>query len=153
MKAHTTNIARRAWENAEMASLLVLSRALSEVLCVQDLALISDYAGSLARWMSPLRAKPDTLVRGSHLAYRWSRRIPGANCLHRATATRVWLGTYRVPSKIVLGFRKNDGLQGHAWLEVPVEGASMLLFVSDEDGYEAIAYPGANWRAAGATVQ
>lgn len=119
-----------------MGGLIALSRGLSSALRVQDLVALSERAGATLRWTSPLRRREDTLARSRHLAYRWSRWVPGANCLHRATATRVWLAAYRMDSRVVLGFRKRESLEGHAWLEVALPEAVTLLFVSDDDGYE-----------------
>jgi hypothetical protein len=72
-------------------------------------------------------------------AFRASRFIPGANCLHRAFAVRVWLATQGVEAAIVLGFRKREDLEGHAWLEIPTAtGRVLRLFCTDEDGYTKV---------------
>ena len=136
MTRRTTSPVRKIAENLAMGGLIALSRGLSTTLKVQDVVTLSERAGTALRWTSPLRQNDDTLIRSRHLAYRWSRFVPGANCLHRATATRVWLAAYRMESRVVLGFRKRNGLEGHAWLEVSLPEAVTLMFVSDDDGYE-----------------
>ena len=69
------------------------------------------------------------------LAARASRLIPGAECLHRALAGRVWLARRGVDAQIVVGFRKRGVIQGHAWLEIATPGGSRCLFKSADDGY------------------
>ncbi|MFU8803476.1 MAG: lasso peptide biosynthesis B2 protein [Bradymonadaceae bacterium] len=71
---------------------------------------------------------------------RASGVIKGANCLHRAFALRIWLGSQGIPSRIVIGFRKREALEGHAWVEIPLENDEVLtLFRSETDGYREVA--------------
>lgn len=118
-----------------MAALMAASRVLSSQVRVADLLDISRRAASTARWTSVLRENPDTLARGRALAYRWAGVVPGCSCLHRATSTQVWLAAFRIDSRVVLGVRRRNALEGHAWLEVYLEDAATLLFIDDEDGY------------------
>jgi hypothetical protein len=115
---------------------MTTSRVLLSRMRVQDVIQISDATASLLRWSSRLPENPDTLARGRALAYRWSA-IPGCSCLHRAVATNVWLSAFGMPTRIMLGLRKREELEGHAWLEVYLGDAATLLFVDDEDGYDA----------------
>lgn len=132
----TTRLPRRIAENAAMGALLASARVILPRTKVQTLVSLSERSAKLLAALTPFRAHDDTLARGRALAYRWSGRIRGAHCLHRAVATRVWLAAYRIDSRIVLGFRKRDTFEGHAWLEVPLADAATLIFVADEDGYE-----------------
>jgi hypothetical protein len=133
----TESRSRRIAENLAMGGLIAASRGvrLADVK-IQRLVGWSERVGSALRWASPLPEHHDTLARGRALAYRWSKFVPGANCVDRAVATRVWLAGFRIDSRIVLGFRRRNGLEGHAWLEVELTDAVTLLFVGDDDGYE-----------------
>lgn len=133
----TDGVARRTGENLAMGGLMVAIRVLLSRQRVQDVIGLSDQIATPLRWISPLREREDTLARGRALAYRWSEAIPGCSCLHRAIATRVWLAGYRLETRIVLGLRRKDKLEGHAWLEVFLPDAATLLFIDDEDGYDA----------------
>jgi hypothetical protein len=66
-------------------------------------------------------------------ARRASRLVPGATCLHRALASRVWLARRGVASEIVVGFRREGALEGHAWLEVFGSGEPISMF--EQSGY------------------
>jgi hypothetical protein len=137
MTERTTSLSRRITENVAMAGLIACSRGIRLTQTpIQRLVEWSDRIGATLRWISPLRERPDTLARGRALAYRWSSVVPGANCIDRAVATRVWLSACRLKSRVVLGFRRRDGLEGHAWLEVELDGAATVLFIEDDDGFE-----------------
>ncbi|MFW5967482.1 MAG: lasso peptide biosynthesis B2 protein [Persicimonas sp.] len=69
------------------------------------------------------------------LAHRASRLVPGAECLHRALACRVWLARRGIDAEIVVGFRKRGAIEGHAWLEVDTPDGPRTMFKGDEDGY------------------
>ena len=131
----TTGWMRRACENVAMAGLLATARAAVRRGSVQRIMSISDSLATGLRWVTPCRENHDTLARGRALATRWSSWVPGATCLHRALATRVWLAAFRVDSRIVLGFRRHDSLTGHAWLEVDLGDGVAVLFHDDPDGY------------------
>ena len=66
-------------------------------------------------------------------AGRASKLVPGAACLHRALAARVWLARRGIPAEIVVGFRNDGGLEGHAWLEVPSPTGPIAVF--DQPSY------------------
>lgn len=77
---------------------------------------------------------------GRVAALRASRLVPGANCLHRAFALRVWFGSQGVESRIVIGFRKRESFEGHAWIEIACDdGSTVTLFCTDADGYREVA--------------
>ncbi len=126
----------RIAENLAMGVLVAASRPLVSISRVRRSVQATEHFASRLLTVSPLRPYPDILPRGRALAYRWSAVVPGANCLHRALATRVWLAARRVDSTVVVGFRKRAEFEGHAWLEVPLGGATTLVFVSDDDGWE-----------------
>lgn len=131
----TTKLPRRIAENVAMGALIAGARVLLPRTKVQTLVRMSERTAKTLAVVTPFHARGDTLARGRELAYRWSRRVHGSHCLHRALATRVWLAAYRIDSRIVLGFRKREAFEGHAWLEVPLDDAATLIFVADEDGY------------------
>lgn len=131
----TENLGRRVAENVAMAALMTTSKVLLTRLRVADLLVLSGRAATTLRWTSLLRENTDTLARGRALAYRWSRIVPGCSCLHRAASTQVWLGGFHLDSRVVLGIRRRDELEGHAWLEVYLPDAATLLFIEDDDGY------------------
>lgn len=132
----TESVARRLVENVAMGGLLGGARLAVHRAKVQDVVRWSERAADLLRCTAVVPEKPDTLMRGRALAYRWSAVVPGATCLHRALATRVWLAAVGIDSRVVLGFRKRPHFEGHAWLEVYLEHAATLLFVDDRDGYD-----------------
>lgn len=72
---------------------------------------------------------------------RWSNRIsnrlPGSHCLHRAVGLNLLLGFEGIASEVVLGFRKRETIEGHAWLEVHVRGNSHILFSSVDEGFKS----------------
>ncbi len=79
-------------------------------------------------------------------AGRSSKLVPGASCLHRALASRVWLARRGIASEIVVGFRKEGHLEGHAWLEVFGPEGPTAIF--EESGYrESFREPAAIERA------
>lgn len=57
-----------------------------------------------------------------------SRYVPGALCLHRAAAGRVWLATSGISSRIVIGVHRGASWQGHAWLEVEDNDDTIVIF-------------------------
>lgn len=137
MSDRTESLARRVAENVAMAGLVAGSRgARAANVKIQRLVSWSETVGKSVRWISPFREHRDTLARGRYLAYRWSNIVPGSNCVDRAVATRLWLSGFRISSRVVLGFRRRDELEGHAWLEVELADAVTVLFVGDDDGYE-----------------
>lgn len=69
------------------------------------------------------------------LAARASKLVPGAECLHRALACRVWLARRGVDAEIVVGLRKRGAIEGHAWLEVDTPEGPRTMFKGDDDGY------------------
>ena len=119
-----------------MCALMALARLLSFRLGVQQLSLLSNRSARLwpRRRLSEERTAEliEICRRG---AYRASRLVPGAACLHRAVASQVWLALCGIRSEVMIGFRKRARLEGHAWLEIETDGGRVLLFTSDEDGY------------------
>lgn len=134
MSSRTRSLPRRVAENAAMAGLMSTTRVLSARLRVAEIVALSRRVATTLRWTSFVRPNHDTLARGRSLAYRWSEIVPGCSCLHRATSTQVWLSACRIDSRVVLGIRRRERLEGHAWLEVYLDDAATLLFVEDE-GY------------------
>jgi len=65
-------------------------------------------------------------------AGRASRLVPGAACLHRALATRLWLARRGIPAEIIVGFRDDGGLEGHAWLEVSSPTGPIAVFEQED---------------------
>lgn len=125
---------------AEMLVEVAIARVLSEMLSIEDLLRL---AGEAARWAervpAPARESEDREERAAALcellAHRASRLVPGARCMHRALAGRVWLARRGVASEIVVGFRKRGVLEGHAWLEVQSPEGAFDLFKRAQDGY------------------
>ena len=85
------------------------------------------------------------LVERAHkLAHQISRVVPGASCLHRAGAARVWLASHGVDAQIIVGMRKAGDtalagrIEGHAWLEVDTPSGTALLFTSENDAYTPV---------------
>jgi hypothetical protein len=132
----TRRLSRRVAENVAMAGLMAASRISIRPGQVRETVEQFDRAAKVVRWISPVREHPDTTARGQALAYRWSRAVPGCSCLHRAVSTSVWLAGFRIVSRVVLGVRKRDALEGHAWLEVDLGDAATLLFLDDDIPYE-----------------
>lgn len=128
---------------AEMLAGVAIARILSEMLSIEDLLrLVGDAARVAQRWPARTRdslvgakANADAIEISELLAHRASRFVPGAQCLQRALAARVWLARRGVASEIVVGFRKRGVLEGHAWLEVKAPGGAIALFKGADDGY------------------
>ena len=57
--------------------------------------------------------------------------VPGAKCLHRAAAGRVWLAALGIQSQIVVGVRRDRRWQGHAWLEVSDDDSRLVIFAEE----------------------
>jgi hypothetical protein len=131
---------------AEMLAELAVARVVGAMLNIEDLLRVT---GRAARWAARCRARPADVdypatqaevieastALGELLAHRASRLIPGARCLHRALAGRVWLARRGVDAQIVVGFRKRGAIEGHAWLEVQTPDGPRLLFKGAGDGY------------------
>lgn len=129
----TDGLAQRVTENVAMGALVVATRTTLARRLIRDVVLDANRIATTLCWASPLAPNDDTVERARALAYRWSDLVPGASCLHRAIATQVWLAAYRIETRVVLGIRKRDELEGHAWLEV--QHPNGVLFVDDDDGY------------------
>lgn len=105
----------------EMLLMVGVFRAASAGMPIRELV---RFAASLAEWLPPTMAgsgRRRSLRRAEPWARRASEFIPGATCLHRSLASRVWLARRGIPTRLVVGFRRDGGLEGHAWLEI--EGA------------------------------
>lgn len=121
----------------EMLVQLGLARAASELMSIQKLL---QTVGKWARRAQSLPVRRERSVDawleiGELLALRASRLVPGAACMHRALACRVWLARRGVDAQIVVGFRKRGAIEGHAWLEVSTPDGPRLLFKADGDDY------------------
>lgn len=118
----------------EMGGLLAAARAAAALRPIGDLV---RWASGLAeRWGRPTDHGADVEVSvalAQTSARRMSRLLPGTTCLHRALAARIWLSRRGIDADIVVGFRKGAGLEGHAWLEVAIDGRSRELF--SQEGY------------------
>lgn len=128
---------------AEMLVEVAIARVLSEMLSIEDLLRL---VGEAARYVErfPARSqkystRAEAIVEAAELsallAHRASRFIPGARCMHRALAGRVWLARRGIASEIVVGFRKRGVIEGHAWLEIQASDGPFELFKGDDDGY------------------
>lgn len=118
-----------------MAALLAAARVGVQRGSVQRMLTVSERVADIVRIAGPFAEHEDTLARGRSLAYRWSEVVGGSTCLHRALATRVWLAAFGLESRIVLGFRREESLAGHAWLEVDLGDRATVLFHEEPDGY------------------
>ncbi len=121
----------------EMLVELAIARVISEMASIQQLMHL---AGRAARWAGRYPAHEERTADESTdlaelLAHRASRFVPGARCLHRALASRVWLARRGVDAQIVVGFRNRGALEGHAWLEVHTPQHTYTLFRGAGDGY------------------
>jgi hypothetical protein len=127
-----------AWLRCEGAMFLLVlgARLLSLRMTVKELVEGSNrFAAALPARRLPEPKLASTLETCKKAAYRSSKGVPGAACLHRAVASQVWLALAGVSSEVMIGFRKRAKLEGHAWLEVDTVSGRVLLFASDEDGY------------------
>jgi hypothetical protein len=121
----------------EMLAELAAARVASEMFSIEQLLKL---AGDAARWAGrfgvrdrrPVEEWPEI---AELLANRASRLVPGAKCMHRALAGRVWLARRGIAAQIVVGFRKRGTIEGHAWLELQTPEGTQTLFNADEDGY------------------
>jgi len=128
---------------AEMLAEVAVARVLSELLSIEQLLRLAGEAARLAArfpaqtpWSSGnAEASAQAAALGELLAHRASRLVPGARCMHRALAGRVWLARRGVASEIVVGFRKRGVLEGHAWLEIQAPDGPFELFKGADDGY------------------
>lgn len=131
---------------AEMIAQLIGARLAAEFFNIEDLLRL---AGKTARLAQRLPTRPpglkypvdqqDLLEHTAEvaeiLAGRASKLVPGAQCMHRALAGRVWLARRGVQAQIVVGFRKRGAIEGHAWLELETPAGARELFRSADDGY------------------
>ncbi|WP_168210748.1 lasso peptide biosynthesis B2 protein [Persicimonas caeni] len=116
---------------------IAIARLATEVFSIEQLLKL---AGEAAQWAERFpsfdRRSPDEWAEiADLLANRASRLVPGAQCLQRALASRVWLARRGIDAQIVVGFRKRGTLEGHAWLELQLSGGPSTLFKGFEDGY------------------
>lgn len=100
---------------------------------------IGDLVRTANRWAERIDGEPgkgsveESVGLAKRAAGRASRLVPGAACLHRALAARVWLARRGIEAEIVVGFRKEGALEGHAWLEVASPTGPIEVF--DEPSY------------------
>src|SRR5690554_3400663 len=128
---------------AEMLAEVAIARVLSGMLSMEQLLRLAGEAARFAeRFPAQLQgsvprvqAIAQAAVLSELLAHRASRVVPGARCMHRALAGRVWLARRGIASKIVVGFRKRGVLEGHAWLEIQAPDGPFELFKGTDDGY------------------
>ncbi|MFB6264333.1 MAG: lasso peptide biosynthesis B2 protein [Bradymonadaceae bacterium] len=125
-------------DTLEMAMYLAVFRLMSVTVAVGPLL---DAAAGLARRLRrESEAGPDETVldRARRAAERASRVVPGSTCLHRSAGSRVWLARRGIEAEVVVGFRDDVPLEGHAWLECQGEGVgdgpSARLFDEDSRG-------------------
>ena len=88
-----------------------------------------------------IEADDENLARLERWSNRISKRIPGSHCLHRAVGLNVLLGFEGIPSNVVVGFRKREKIEGHAWLEIFIHGNSHILFSSVDEGFRSTWIP------------
>ncbi|MFP4600464.1 MAG: lasso peptide biosynthesis B2 protein [Persicimonas sp.] len=121
----------------EMLIELIAARAASELFSIEKLLqTVGNWSRRAARHpVREQRADDEWQEIAELLAHRASRLVPGARCLHRALACRVWLARRGIDATIVVGFRKRGALEGHAWLEIVTPGGSRTMFKSDGDDY------------------
>lgn len=88
---------------------------------------------SAARILGAVRhQQPEPAARRvSDTISRVSSLIPTTRCVHRAAAGRVWLACIGVESEIVVGLRRDERWQGHAWLEV-IDGTERIVLFGEE---------------------
>lgn len=120
----------------EMLTYVGVARALAQSMPVRRLIPLAGRAGdSLHRLWPAAMGAHEAIAQAERTAHRASRLVPGAACMHRALAARVFLARRGVASELVVGLRKTGALEGHAWLEVEVDGGHTALFVTEEAGY------------------
>lgn len=116
------------------ASLLAGARIVSARTTVVDTIAIADRAASCVgplRFLRRTCGPPETARMVSSALETATRFVPGALCLHRAAAGRVWLASFGIESRIVVGLRRDSRWQGHAWLEVEHDDDRILLFTEE----------------------
>lgn len=124
-------------DQLEMLTYLAIARALTEVVPIEKLLLSTGKLAELAGRLGHVSHRPleTQLERARLTAHRASRLVPGAQCLQRALASRVWLARRGVASEVIVGFRMSGELEGHAWLEIRDGSLSRDLFREDNSGY------------------
>lgn len=128
---------------AEMLVEVAIARILGELFSIEELLRLVGDAARLAqrfpvcsrRASPPAESVAEATELSELLAHRASRLVPGARCMHRALAGRVWLARRGIAAEIVVGFRKRGVLEGHAWLEVKTPTGFVDLFKGSDDGY------------------
>ena len=78
--------------------------------------------------VAPSHAHIERVVR------RVSRVVPGVTCRHEAACACAWLRHAGEDAHVVIGLAKQDGYEGHAWVES--RGATLLL---NSSRFEAVA--------------
>ena len=124
-------------DQLEMLAYLAGARALTELLPIQKLLRLTGKLAELANGIGHIshRSLETQLERARLTAHRASRLVPGAECLQRALASRVFLARRGVDSEVVVGFRMSGELEGHAWLEIRDGALNRDLFREDGSGY------------------
>lgn len=114
--------------------LLVASRVIASRHSVTETIELADRVARRARNLRFLRAdvEVEAVTRDiSRKLERASRHLPGILCLHRAAAGRVWLASFGIEARIVVGVRRDASWQGHAWLEVTDAGDRIVIFTEE----------------------
>lgn len=123
----------------EMLGELAVARVAAECMSIEALLRLAaggaKWAGCWPRRTTPGTPPQEIAQHAQLLAARASRLVPGAACLHRALASRVWLARRGVSAQIVVGFRKRAALEGHAWLEISTPDGPIVLFRGPADDY------------------
>lgn len=124
-------------DQLEMLTYLAGARALTEILPIEKLLRLTGKVAAIADAIGHVshRSLETQLERARLTAHRASRLVPGAECLQRALASRVWLARRGVDSEVVVGFRMSGELEGHAWLEIRDGSLSRDIFREDGTGY------------------
>ena len=120
---------------AALWGLMIGSRVLLAATTTQNFVRITRRATDLIP--SFRTADPALLERVKSATYLASKLTPGSHCLHRAASAKCYLAFRGIGSQIVVGFRKRQTIDGHAWLEVDVDDGVAVLFASDDDGFKA----------------
>lgn len=123
---------RSPFDYVEMGVYLLFFRGAAWTMPIKRLVRV---AAALAERLPPAVAAPPrerSPAIARRAARRVSRLVPGATCLHRALASRVWLARRGVSTELVVGFRKEGAIEGHAWLQLD-EATGETLFA--EEGY------------------
>ena len=124
-------------DQTEMLAYLVGARVLTEVMPIEDLLGLTGRLADLLRGLAHMTPRPlqEQIERARRTAYRASNLVPGARCLQRALAKRIWLARRNVDSEVVFSLRKSGDIEGHAWLEVTDGTISRELFREDDSDY------------------